>query len=191
MIKRLTGISGFTLVLSLAISAQAQAQVIVHGNSEARACYMAAKTDDAGRRASIKRCETALDDEFLNRKDKTATQVNMGILLMRSGGHESALAAYDRAIELQPELAEAHINRGACLIHLSRPEDAIAALSKSIDLGTKHLPDALYNRAIAYERLGDIKPAYKDFKRAADLRPEWTAPSRALERYQVVSKRAN
>lgn len=191
MIKRLTVLSGFTLVLSLAISAQAQAQVVVQGNSEARACYMAAKMDEAGRKTSIRRCETALEDEFLDRKDRSATYVNMGILRMRRGDHTSALAAYDAAIKIKPQLAEAHINRGACLIFLSRPEEAIASLSKSIELGTDHLPDALFNRAIAYERLGDIKPAYKDFKRAADLRPEWKAPIRALERYQVVSRVSN
>lgn len=107
---------------------------------------------------------------------------------MRGGDHAKALATYDRAINLKPKLAEAHINRGACLIFLNRPEDAIAALSQSLDLGTSHQADALFNRAIAYERLGEIKPAYRDLKRAQTLRPEWAAPTRALERYQIVSK---
>jgi len=167
----------------------AEAQVIVGGNSEARTCYMRAKTDQAGHYASIKTCENALTNISLNQKDLAATHVNLGILLMRRGDYEKSLRAYERAAELRPELAETHINRGACLIFLSRPEEAVDALSESIDLGTDNLPEALYNRAIAYERLGQVKEAYFDFKKAQELRPDWELPGRALERYQVTSKK--
>jgi len=177
--------------LSLGVVFQAQAQVVVQGNSEARACFMRASTDLEGRRSSIKRCEIALQEENLDSKDKAATHVNLGILLMRRGEHAKSLTAYDQAIKLRPKLAEAHINRGACLIFLDRPEEAITALSQSLDLGTNHVADALFNRAIAYERLGEVKPAYRDLKKAQILRPEWAAPTRALERYQVVSKTSN
>jgi len=159
----------------------AEAQVIVGGNSEARTCYMRAKTDQAGHYASIKTCENALTNISLNQKDLAATHVNLGILLMRRGDYEKSLRAYERAAEL--------INRGACLIFLSRPEEAVDALSESIDLGTDNLPEALYNRAIAYERLGQVKEAYFDFKKAQELRPDWELPGKALERFQVTSKK--
>ncbi len=192
MFRSIAMIGPLTLLVSLLVSlgaySSAAAQVVVQGNSEARACYFHAAGDLKGRKSSVKRCETALRQENLDRKDAAATHVNLGILLMRRGDHAKSLAAYDRAIDLRPNLAEAHINRGACLIFLGRPEDAISALSQSLDLGTDHAADAHFNRAIAHERLGNIKAAYNDLKKAQSLRPDWEIPTRALERYQVVSK---
>ena len=190
MMKTKIVLGALLLCATAFVDAPVHAQLVVETHSEARACYMKAVTDLAGRGASIRTCEKSLSEENLDRKDRAATYVNKGILQMRRGDHTAALAAYDSALKLKPKLAEAHINRGACLIYLSRPEEAIDALSISIDLDSNHLPDALYNRAVAYERLGQIKPAYKDFKRAADLRPDWDAPTQALERFQVVTKRA-
>ncbi len=166
----------------------AKAQIVVGENSKARDCYMKAKLDERGRRSSIKACERALAYEPLDKKDRAATQVNMGILLMRRGNYEKSLMAYNGALDINQDLAEAHINRGACLIFLKRYDAAVSALSRSIELDTQHMPDALFNRAIAYESLGKSSLAYKDFKRAAELRPDWVLPTRALENYQIVTK---
>jgi len=188
MLKHRFSLSALLVAGLFTIAPDMQAQLIVQGSSEAHACYLQAKNDLEGRRSSVRKCETALTLENLVRKDRAATLVNKGILQMRRGDHSEALQSYDAAVKLKPALAEAHINRGACLIFLSRPEDAIKALTRSIELETNHLPDALYNRAIAYERTGQIKEAYKDLKKAQSLRPDWERPTRALERFQVVSK---
>ena len=183
-----------TLILLSAaflVATSAQAQVVGGGNSLARDCFLKTKTDDHGRKSSIKLCERALTEEFLKPDDEVATYVNKGILLMRSGNYEASLKSYDAAIELDPQLAEAYINRGACLIFLNQPEAAVQALSRSIELDTKHLPDALFNRAIAYERLGKTTAAYKDLKQASHLRPDWELPSQLLENYTVVTKSAD
>jgi len=185
MMKHLLIIAGLTFVFTLVLNAQpAYGQIVMGENSEAHACYLRAKTDDAGRKTS------ALSEKQLNKKDRAATYVNMGILQMRQTDYAGSLKSYDAAIRIKPSLAEAHINRGACLIFLGRPQDALSALTTSIDLGTDNLPEALFNRAIAYEALGEIKSAYKDLKRAQDLRQDWELPARALERFTVVSKSA-
>lgn len=177
------------MALSMSVPLLAEAQIIVGGNSHARDCYRGALSDEDGRRKSIKTCERALSEDHLGKIDRAATHVNLGILLMRRGDYPASLTAYDGALAINPDLAEAYINRGACLIFLSRPDDAITALTKSIELNTDHLPDALFNRAIAYERLGQTTAAYKDFRRAQDLRPDWDLPARALESYQVVTRK--
>lgn len=185
MLKLILTIAGG---LTLLLSSHGHAQIIVNGNGEARACYQRALKDDQGRKASVQRCENALTQESLNRSDRAATYVNKGILLMRGGEHAKSLASYDKALKLKPALHEAHINRGACLIFLDRTDEAITVLTRSIETSEDHLPDALYNRAIAYERMGEVKAAYLDFKRALELRPGWTPAERALTHFQVVKK---
>lgn len=178
-------------MISATTQMDAQAQIIVNGNGEARACYQRAMTDKEGRKTSIRHCENALRLESLNQMDSAATHVNQGILLMRSGSYGDALASYDKALDLKPKLAEAHINRGACLIFLDRTDEAITVLTKAVETNEDHKPDALYNRAIAYERMGESKSAYLDFKRALELRPDWGPAARALTNYQVTRKSSN
>jgi len=50
------------------------------------------------------------------------------------------------------------------------------------------MPEALYNRAIAYNRLNNYKGAYNDLKQALVLKPEWTAALKALESYTVTKQ---
>ena len=56
-------------------------------------------------------------------------------LLSRSMGRlDEAIAAYHRAIQLQPELAEAHNNLGNALLDRGRLDEAIAACRRAIEL---------------------------------------------------------
>lgn len=48
--------------------------------------------------------------------------------------HDSALAAYDRAIELDPGCAAAHCDRASVLLSLGRPADALASLDRAAAL---------------------------------------------------------
>lgn len=180
-----------TMILAGALActsaATAHAQVFVGGTGDAYACYMSAKSGDAGTSGAIGTCERALSGGTLIGTDRASTLVNLGILLMRRGDHLKSLDAFDAAIGLRPNLAEAHLNRGASLIFLQRPDEAIAALTQSIDLETLHMPEALYNRALAYERMEHFNSAYADLQLARTLRPDWDTVARTLERYQVVS----
>ncbi|WP_018147813.1 tetratricopeptide repeat protein [Henriciella marina] len=169
-----------------ATASAAHAQLFV-GTGDAYDCYMSAKSGDTASSGTISTCERALSAGALIGTDRASTLVNMGILLMRRGDHLKSLDAFDAAIRLRPKLAEAHLNRGANLVFLQRPDDAIAALTHSIDLETRHMPEALYNRALAYERMEHIELAYADLQLARTLRPDWSIVTRTLERYQVVS----
>jgi hypothetical protein len=50
------------------------------------------------------------------------------------------------------------------------------------------MPEALYNRAIAYDRLDEFSLAYKDLKEALVLRPDWDVALKAINNYEVVPK---
>jgi Flp pilus assembly protein TadD len=80
------------------------------------------------------------------------------------------------------------MNRGAVLIAENRPEEAIAALDRSLELGTPEPERALYDRALARERLGDVTGAYYDLLKAAQLNPNWDVPAKELTYFKVTRK---
>ena len=82
--------------------------------------------------------------------------------------YEEALAASDRAFELEPELSLAHDYRARALGGLGRYAEAAAACDRALQLEPE-LADAYYNRACAYSRLHKREEALRDLKRAIEL----------------------
>lgn len=184
----------FTLGLALGLglmfglSNTAFAQSLVIGDGGAAECYYSVKHGDPGRTTTIKKCKLALRDPNLSKKDEAATHVNLGILLMRSKQFDEARTQYQQAIELRPDLSEAYINFAANLIYLGDFNEAITASDKSIELGTKKMPEALFNRAMAYDNLKQYNKAYADLKKALKLRPGWKPALQAIDNYEVAPK---
>ena len=169
------------------MAATASAQVVVQGGGAAKNCYMSTKTGNPGRIGAIRTCQSALS-EALSNKDLAATHVNLGVLLMRKGDYAEAQTQYARAIELRPKLAEAYINHAASLVYTGDYNEAITAVDTAINLGTDKMPEALYNRAIAYDRLQNYKGAYQDLKLALSLRPDWAPAQDLLSGYTVQTR---
>ncbi len=174
-------------VFSLGMSVSASAQIIVQGNGAARDCYMSAKMGDRGQLGTIRTCRSALLDE-LSTRDLAATHINLGVLYMRRGDNADAQTHYKKAIDLRPSTSEAYINYGASLIYTGNYQEAINAINKAIELKTVKMPEALFNRAMAYDGLENYKGAYKDLKQALVLKPEWPAALNAIDNYTVTTR---
>lgn len=185
----MTNISKLLLVsiFSFSAAATASAQIVVQSGGAAQECYTSTKTGNPGRIGAIRKCEAALLELNLSNKDIAATHVNLGVLLMRKGDYSKAKTHYSRAIEMRPKLSEAYINYAASLIYTGDYYAAVTALDTSIKLGTEKMPEALYNRAIAYDRLQNYKGAYNDLKQALTLRPEWSPAVDLLSGYEVTT----
>ena len=85
----------------------------------------------------------------MSKKDKAATHVNLGILLMRRGEYLKGTRAIYQSSMSQPELSEIYINLAASRIYTKNISKQVEAATKAIKMGTEKLPEALYNRAIA------------------------------------------
>lgn len=192
MIRLLTRLISPLLISGIALSTHlsSHAQIIVSGPGPEQACYEKALYDNPGTKSAIKTCDEALT-RILSRKDKAATYVNRGILLLRDAQFEAARDDYLKAIELAPELSEARMNYGAALIHLRDYEGALKTLNDVIDNhSSPHMHQALYNRAIIYDIQQKYTLAYKDLKRALEISPDFQDAIKSLERYSVVSKKS-
>ncbi len=95
---------------------------------------------------------------------------NLGYILQLKGDYEGAIKYFDKAVKLNPNLAEAYYNKALSLRRLGRFEEALKWYTKAIELNPTD-PDFYYNRGIVRKKLGDLEGALEDFKRATELNP--------------------
>src|SRR5208283_4385691 len=85
-----------------------------------------------------------------------------------------AIEAYNKAIELNPDMARAYLERGNAHLARGNYEQAIKDLSKAIELKINYKPDyalAYVYRGAAYENSGNLKQAIKDYSKAIEVTP--------------------
>ncbi len=178
---------GVGLMALAAATAANAGSVTVIGGGLAEACSKAAlsgKTDLRFERS----CTDALDTEMLSPRDRAGTFVNRGVLKLRRTAFEAAIKDFDSALDLQPSMGEAYVNRGAEAIGEHRYAESLPDLNKAISLGVEEPAKAYFNRALAYEGLDDVKSAYFDYQKAVELSPDWEAPKNELLRFHISSK---
>ncbi len=89
---------------------------------------------------------------------------------------EGARKASTRALELDPELAEAHVSAGQGFSMEQRYADATAAFERAIELDPT-LFDAYYYYARSCFKAGDLEKSLRLFRQARCVRPEDYQPS--------------
>lgn len=171
-------------------AAPAWADVTIIGNGLAAECSTAARgvAANAPARAEAEhQCTLALENEALSPHETAATYVNRGVLRLTDGDARGARSDFDQALRLEPGLAEAIVDRGAALIAGGHDAEAVAEITRGLALNPTEPEKAYYNRAGAEERQGDVKGAYYDYLKAADLKPGWPLPRTELARFKVSS----
>ncbi|HXQ15324.1 MAG TPA: hypothetical protein VN814_11945 [Caulobacteraceae bacterium] len=173
--------------LALGIAGSAAAAVTVIGDTSAQDCSEAAFHEQADA-SSMRACTEALSEGMLDRRDLAGTYINRGVMWMIRRDYASARADFQRAIDIDPALGEAWVNRGAIAIVDHRFKDGIDDISKGLTLGTEEPAKAYYNRAVAYEGIDDEKSAYLDYQQALVLQPGWDLPKQELLRFTVTRR---
>jgi tetratricopeptide (TPR) repeat protein len=155
------------------------------GSGPAENCASVARAGGYGN-INENTCTEALEARDLVRRDQAATFVNRGIMRLRSGNYLNAIADFDSAIQLVPDMGEAYVNRGAASIKLGRFDASLMDLNRGLELGVDEPAKAYYNRALAYEGLDDLRAAYFDYRRASEINPQWQEPKTQLVRFTVT-----
>ncbi len=177
----------FASVATLLMTGSAHAAVVTVGQGFARDCYEAAALE-RNDLSALELCNSAIEEDFLTRHDRSATLINRGIIYLYRGQYAEALGDFDAAIESTPDLAEGYTHRGVALLAHHDYRSAIEALNQGLALEPSEPAKVYFNRAIAHEELGDIPAAYHDYRRAAELAPEWRPAQRELLRFRVSGR---
>ena len=181
--KKLTTYLTLTLALLTPMASAQAVQVLGHGYSQE--CYQQVMRGRSTTHSVEVICTKALNFESMTKANRAATYINRGVLRMRDGRYDAALADYSNAERFKADEGAIYLNEGAAHIYMQDYASAIPALDRAIALGSQDLYAAYYNRAIAKEYTDDIPGAYHDFKKALELKPEWQLAARQLERFTV------
>jgi tetratricopeptide (TPR) repeat protein len=88
-----------------------------------------------------------------------------GVIAQQREELDRAAAAYRRAIELDPQYAEAHANLGAVLARLGRYDEAVASYTRALNINPR-LHAARLNLGLAHYRAGALTAAVETFRTA-------------------------
>ena len=91
-----------------------------------------------------------------------------GVDLLNQEKPEEALAAFDKAIEMNPQYADAWNNKGVALDGLERYEEALKDFEKAIEIDP-NFADARNNKGVALGHLKRYEAALKAFKKAIKI----------------------
>jgi tetratricopeptide (TPR) repeat protein len=98
---------------------------------------------------------------------------------LKRGKYDKALVLLDEILVTQPELAEAHINRGIALAGLRRNAEALVALETGLNLHPQNprTVASVYNQAgIIYRSNQQLDAARKAYEKAVNQDPSFDLP---------------
>jgi tetratricopeptide (TPR) repeat protein len=87
-----------------------------------------------------------------------------------NGDFAASLASFDRVLTWKPAHVDARLGRVRTLTYLARADEAIAAATALVELGTWHVGDAYYWRAWNTYQTQRLEPAWADIQHAMRLR---------------------
>ncbi|PZO55931.1 MAG: hypothetical protein DCF16_00930 [Alphaproteobacteria bacterium] len=159
-----------------------RAVTIIGGDAYSARCIANVAAGDFGD-ITLDTCTRALRNPRLNDEGEMQLLITRGIVHLRRGNGEAAIADFDVVLEEDDEHAEARLNRAAALVQLGRHGPAIAEITQALSLGVAEPHKAYFNRAAAREALGDIRGAYEDYSTALEIQPDWGPASAELARF--------
>ncbi len=186
-------VNSLAVALCLApLALSAQSMTVIGGEATAQECFRAATLAaqlNIASHGDLESCTFALDHAHLRIHDRAATYLNRGIVNAAIGEFDAAKKDYERARRLAPEHGEIYVNRGNIFFLGQVYDKAVREYTHALelDIAKKHV--AHFNRALAYEKLGEFGKAESDYLTALELAPEWEAAKTKLSRLREKQAR--
>ena len=103
---------------------------------------------------------------------------SLGTTLQQQGRHEEALKAFDKAVQLKPDVGELWKNLGNVLLDLKRPDDALLSFRHALKLTPRHW-HAAHQSAVLLYNAGRFEEALPLLDQCIEQQPNHV-PSRQL-----------
>ena len=175
------------VVLAVPAQAESQVQQIIY-NVDAVSKCSAAANGQADLKDGLQACNIALRDPAMTHR--AALLLDRGVIEVKLGDNQTALKDYGGAIALDGKLGDAYVSRAGLLVEMKHYEEARADIAQGIALNASNLHVAYYSRAVIEEESGDVNAAYRDYKQALAIKPDFGPAIRELARFKLVSRSA-
>jgi len=103
-------------------------------------------------------------------KDNYIADFNLGVALYERGRADEALCCFQKALEIQPNYAEAHNNLAAALMNRGQLKEAVAHLHRALEIQPRNA-DAQCNLGNALLQMGQIDEAIAHYHKALEFEP--------------------
>ena len=123
--------------------------------------------------------ETLWRDTIAKNSEAWMAHHNLARILIMRGDDREAMESVRRTLDIKPDHAAAHINRGVLLLKLQRIGAAEEAFRTAIELDSNSYP-GYFNLGKLRAREGDLAPATSLFREAIELKPELAEPRLSL-----------
>jgi tetratricopeptide (TPR) repeat protein len=117
----------------------------------------------------------ALFNRWVEREPERAEAhyyLGLALDLAGPGRADEAIAAYQRALELNPKFLKALNNLGAALANKGKDQEAIEAYQKALKLAPRDYV-VLYNLGVSYSNSGQLPAAIASYRKALKLEPKF------------------
>jgi len=185
--KLLLASTGFAMLMATAAQAGGQVQQVIYNVDAVSQCSLAAN-DQGDLKTGLTACNTALSDPQMTHR--AALLTDRGVIQVRLGDNKAALQDYTDAIARDPAMGDAYVSRAGVLIALKRYDEARADIAQGMALNASNMHAAYYGRAVIEEETGDVQAAYRDYKAALVIKPDFAPASRELARFKIVAHSA-
>lgn len=112
-----------------------------------------------------------LRDELRALDISAATHLERGVQLEQVGRIEDAIAETEKALELDPSLAKAHLNLLILYAKTGKTEQAVEHYKALLALDPEEFPDAYYNYGVLLVEEGKLDEAEKAFRKTLAIAP--------------------
>ncbi|UCC41035.1 MAG: tetratricopeptide repeat protein [Candidatus Aminicenantes bacterium] len=119
------------------------------------------------------KAEIYLKDVAKKSPDNIEVQSLLASIYNKQRNYQSAISAYKKIIELDPNRDDAHFGVGAVYFKMRRFKEAISPLEKSIQLNLDNI-EAYFYIGNSYEELRDFAKAADAYEKFLELNPEDT-----------------
>jgi molybdopterin-binding protein len=106
------------------------------------------------------------------RTDEAVEQYLRGVRFRQEERWDEALAAQMHAVQLRPDLADAHYEIGVIHLHARLAHDALSAFVRALEADPDS-PESHYGRGCAHRQLKRYEDSLDAFKEALRLRPDY------------------
>ena len=188
IIFALIAISTTSLATIAPAPARADGSSVVFGSrptDECAAAAAAARSAGTANKGQLGLCNQAVIWAKFQPLDHWAALLNRSVLHLARAEYSAAISDINYAIKQGADLPDALNDRGAAEAGLHQYQAAADDFTQALAAGVKHPEVVYFNRALVYEDLGEMKQAYLDYRKAAEINPRWDAPAKELARFTV------